>query len=133
MSGVKRLVRVHYLSNYRASIIAVHGLGSDPETTWLSDASTPKGNPHMWLRDGLPKDLRARVLGYWHDSEWLWNALSKDLHAHGEDLLLLKIRQVRETKEQQARPLVLLGHSFGGLIIKQVSERTVTRSLRDHR
>lgn len=83
------------------SIVAVHGLGSNPHTTWLPRKSSrpedgsgqidPTTKP-MWLRDILPQDLqgrgfRVRVLAFNHNTRWKVSALSKSVQDYAEDLL----------------------------------------------
>ncbi|UKZ68716.1 uncharacterized protein TrAtP1_009739 [Trichoderma atroviride] len=73
----------------------------------------------MWLRDFLPLDaLQARVLVYYHNSGWQAHALGMSLRDYGQDLLT-SIEGVRQTETERHRPVVLIGYSFGGLIIKQ--------------
>jgi len=93
------LVLIHALP--ANSIVAVHGLGSNPHTTWLPRKSSrsedgssqidPTAKP-MWLRDILPQDLqghgfRVRVLAFNHNTRWKVNAPSKSLQDYAEDLL----------------------------------------------
>lgn len=92
------------------SVIAVHGLASNPQTTWRTSThvqqdvslvstyseSTTSTAPHrssispesIWLRDFLPQEgLRVRVIMFNHNTAWEANALSKSLDDYGEDLL----------------------------------------------
>lgn len=65
------------------SIIAVHGLGSKPETAWSYAA-----DKNLWLRDFLPEEgLNARILAYYHSSHWRSNALLIDVKELGRDLV----------------------------------------------
>ncbi|KAK6336188.1 hypothetical protein TWF696_001751 [Orbilia brochopaga] len=113
-------------SNILADIVAVHDLGTNPRTTWQSPKASkqdgeesPSSKP-MWLRDFLPREkgLNARVIIFNHNSAWETHALNKSLHDHGGDLLFA-LRRVRQTDEEKQRPIVFIGHGFGGLIIKQ--------------
>ena len=75
----------------------------------------------MWLRDFLPKEgLNARIMAFNHNTAWETGALSKSLQDYGQDLLRA-LGQVRLTDEEKSRPIIFIGHSFGGIIIKQVS------------
>jgi len=91
------------------SLVAVHGLGSSPETAWAYDTSpTPKAargkHPNrtigpMWLRDFLPrKELNVRVIVYYHNSGWQSNALGMELRDYGRDLLQ-HLERLRKTTE----------------------------------
>ena len=87
------------------SIIAVHGLASNPKTTWVSRKHAQDGNSPdpsarlMWLRDFLPRDIpNARVMAFNHNTGWETNALSKSLSHYGDDLLRA-LQRVRQTDE----------------------------------
>lgn len=100
----------------------------------------------MWLCDWLGEDLRrrghlARVLTYGYDSKVAGSSSHAGLKEHGsillEELKLLsdadhssKVLDIEihpsfeltntKDKDRKTRPLILLGHSLGGLLIKQV-------------
>lgn len=83
------------------SIVAVHGLGSDPDTTWKSRRNlslekfrgpTPSENQRLWLNEFLPEDLRkvgfsVRIMTFNHNTRWTANAVNKSLFDFAEDLL----------------------------------------------
>ncbi|KAL8909884.1 MAG: hypothetical protein Q9171_004797 [Xanthocarpia ochracea] len=106
------LVRADKLSS-RASahgidIIFVHGLGSNPDTTWgLRDGQ-------CWVSDFLPQDIPVsfrkdiRIFFYNYDSYWKRDAVQARLRRSGGQKRL-----------EQTRNLVFVGHSYGGLVIKQ--------------
>lgn len=115
------------LTRVACSIIAVHGLASNPETTWLgrgydagTDDTTPRGDAPCrstpperrpnWLRDFLRKDVHARVLVYHHASRWQHHALSKSVGDYAKDLLdaLCNKRQIGDVCFSAARPLIVL-------------------------
>ena len=104
-----------------------------PETA----QTAPEAAEIMWLRDLLPSFVpHARIATYSYESDWRRADVKTSLRKCGEQLLnvlyqnrsdekvskavpnthssLLRIRQERR------RPLVFVGHSLGGLIIKQV-------------
>lgn len=65
------------------SVVAVHGLGSSVETTWMH-----KESQKLWLRDFLGQDLpKARIMTFRHNSKWWADALVKDLTGYGKQLL----------------------------------------------
>ncbi|KAI9855300.1 MAG: hypothetical protein M1813_009839 [Trichoglossum hirsutum] len=121
-----------------ADIVAVHGLGALPKTTWgwrqrahqIMPACPPAANERSklnkpgpnWLRDFLPtEDLNARIMTFNHNTAWGPNALTKSLEDYGQDLLRA-LDEVRSTKEEKSRPIIFIGHSYGGIIIKQALE-----------
>ncbi|KAL3952385.1 hypothetical protein ACCO45_012328 [Purpureocillium lilacinum] len=111
-------------------IVAVHGLGADPEHTWTHAAPTdsvgrsqeptvaeqgPAHNPRIHLlRDLLRPDFpEARILSFEHNSNWLTDAPVKTSEEIGNSLL-------REIKDKRSHlPIIFIGHSLGGIIIKQ--------------
>ncbi|KAK4077222.1 hypothetical protein Purlil1_12436 [Purpureocillium lilacinum] len=110
-------------------IVAVHGLGADPEHTWTHAAPTasvgrcqeptatayrPAHNPRIHLlRDLLRLDFPdARILSFEHNSNWLTDAPVKTSEEIGNSLL-------REIKDKRSHlPIIFIGHSLGGIIIK---------------
>lgn len=96
------------------SIVAVHGLASDPLTTWRAYPETKghddgSNNAPMWLKDFLPHEdgIKIRVFAFNHNTAWKYDALTKSLRDHGEDLLsaLRLIRQGEEVSYQLASVL----------------------------
>lgn len=78
------------------SIIFVHGLGSNPDTTWgLKDAN--------WVSDFLPQDIPTtlrddvRIFFYNYDSYWKRDALQVRLSDLGKSLLAHITSKIRIT------------------------------------
>ncbi|KAK1753768.1 hypothetical protein QBC47DRAFT_47883 [Echria macrotheca] len=95
-------------------IIAVHGLDGHWKDSWTAD------NGVFWLQDLLPTDFpRARIFSFGHDSRTRGapKPLTLDISDHGKDLVtsLANERYLSNTEE---RPLIFIGHSLGGLVIK---------------
>ncbi|KAK3947691.1 hypothetical protein QBC32DRAFT_318570 [Pseudoneurospora amorphoporcata] len=128
--------------------IFVHGLGSNPDTTWraqrpaemglaaTADApkdTTPKTNQFVnWVSDFLPNDLpptigrEVRIFYYNYDSYWQRDALYTRLELLGKGLLE-HIRGIRITEAERSRDLIFVGYSYGGLVVKQgVREQSST-------
>ncbi|KAI9859674.1 MAG: hypothetical protein M1813_006605 [Trichoglossum hirsutum] len=95
-------------------IIAVPGLGSH-----AMGAFKAKGGNNIWLRDFLPKDIpTARILVYGYDT----TITEKDVKHSITDLAIAfldSIRAFRAATKTSRRPIVFIGHSLGGLLIKQ--------------
>jgi len=102
------------------SIIFVHGLGSDPDTTWrarksgthTAGASQPTPTPHgmqeddvCWVTDFLPHDFptgirqSSRVYYYNHDFFWQTDAIATRLWNLSHNMLVRISSEIRKTKE----------------------------------
>lgn len=97
-----------------ADIVFVHGLNGNREQTWTV-AST------FWPQDLLPNDLpHVRVIAWGYNANVLHISMPSSQnsifgHVHS---LLQDIERLRQTQEEQNRPIVFVGHSLGGLVIK---------------
>ena len=92
-------------------IIAITGLAGHAFGSWAA-------SPHMWLRDFLSEDLpRARILLYGYDSN-LAGSQSKNILTDLSSNFVVKLHTMRSLSRSELRPIVLLGHSLGCLIIK---------------
>ncbi|KAG5660877.1 hypothetical protein KAF25_002520 [Fusarium avenaceum] len=99
-------------------IVAVHGLASSVETTWMHPRSKAHWLKEFLTRPGQLEMFTARIMAFRHNSEWATSAPVKDLPDYGMQLLSA-LRDERRTDKTRQRPLILIGHSFGGLLIKQ--------------
>ncbi|KAL5085724.1 hypothetical protein Trisim1_010070 [Trichoderma cf. simile WF8] len=105
-------------------IIAVHGLGASPEHTWTCKPSSKsrtndsQKSVHL-LKDLLMKDERfsdARILHFAYNSDWLVDACFES----ARDIGLRLIESLIERRKTHPRlPLIFVGHSFGGIVIKE--------------
>jgi pimeloyl-ACP methyl ester carboxylesterase len=100
-----------------ADFVFVHGLGGGSSTTWCL-----KQNPeYFWPKEWLPKDpafAGVRVHSFGYNATWAtWLKSPLDVHAFGQSLVeeLLSDPKV----SAQKTPIVLIGHSMGGLVIKK--------------
>lgn len=97
-----------------ADIVFVHGLNGHREKTWSHSSI-------LWPKDLLPQDLpNARII------TWGYNAnvapisglsSQNSLHGHARNLLL-HLERLREEDYERSRPVVFIGHSLGGLVVK---------------
>ncbi len=93
-------------------VLAVSGLGSHPFGSFVH-----KGDGHMWLSDSLPRDIpTARVMVYGYES-----GLQDSTSFAGLDDLAgsLRLDICRLLRSGEQNCLVLVGHSLGGLLIKE--------------
>jgi ankyrin repeat protein/nucleoside-triphosphatase THEP1 len=96
--------------NPQLDIIAVHGLGSNAETTWRH-----KVTKKNWLKEFLPQALPdVRITTFNHDSRWSTDSPVQSLRDHGDSLL-----DCMRHRDNPAGRIIFIGHSFGGIIIKE--------------
>ncbi|GMF76432.1 unnamed protein product [Aspergillus oryzae] len=107
------------------SIVFVHGLGSNPDTTWRARTSTQTTGASTeypsWISDFLPDDLSlpdhqdVRIFFFNFDSYWKRDAVQTRLANIGNDLLEHITNTMRRS---EARDLIFVGYSYGGLVVK---------------
>ena len=97
--------------------IFVHGLGGGSRKTWSKTGSVTD----YWPQDWLPKDpafSTVRVHSFGYDSDWV-RGKDNCLNIHQFGKLLLAEMSVSPSLSQASTPIVLIGHSMGGLVIKK--------------
>lgn len=96
-------------------IIFIHGLGGDRHGTWQKSEETfwPR-----WLTEKFPE---CRVYTYGYDSEKFAGVLTGE-GASIQDLALAMADGIA-SRESRADHLLLVAHSLGGLIVKQMIRR----------
>ncbi|KAI5817778.1 hypothetical protein BZA77DRAFT_25759 [Pyronema omphalodes] len=95
-------------------IIAVTGLSAHAFGSWKS----PDRADRMWLRDFLPLDIPdIRVFTWGYYSSIRNNESTTSITGISRNFLE-DIKRVRE-KETASRPLILIGHSLGGLVLQK--------------
>ncbi|KAF2261462.1 hypothetical protein CC78DRAFT_535652 [Lojkania enalia] len=105
-------------SECSVDIIALSGLASHAFGSFKQ-----KGGSYMWLRDELPSFVpHARVLIYGYDTH-LENSQSfatlEDLGSRfAQAICTARNYSRKESSSSPERPLLLLGHSLGGIVVK---------------
>ena len=109
------LTVLHSPPEHGFDILAVSGLGSHPFGSFAS-----KDDGHMWLADSLPEDFpNARVIIYGHDT----TLQSSTSFAELDDLAGSFQMALGQVLQPQPRRIILVGHSLGGLLIKEAIVR----------
>jgi len=97
------------------SIVLVAGLGGHPKETWRAADGT------LWPKQLLPEHIQnIRVLSFNYNNTLKGTTSQAGIDEHAEDLLVT-LFNAKEDEDAKLRPIVFVGHSLGGLIIKQVS------------
>ncbi|KAI0541034.1 hypothetical protein GGR58DRAFT_458865 [Xylaria digitata] len=92
-------------------IVLVPGLGAHPEESWKSEST--KFN---WTTEALVRDFpKSRLLLYKYQSAWTGSLKVKQFMANIAMAMLTSLQS--ERKKCPRRPIVLIGHSMGGLVI----------------
>ena len=104
---------------YTVDIVAVHGLGGDWENTWTAD------NGKLWLRDFLPDQLHQvkcepRIFSYGYDASTVFSKSVADIQDAATGFLN-SLALERVSKIEECRPLIVIAHNLGGIVIKKVS------------
>ncbi|KAK1712736.1 hypothetical protein BDP67DRAFT_516742 [Colletotrichum lupini] len=97
-------------------VIAMSGLGGHAFGSFKE-----RGGPFMWLRDALPLDVpNARILTYGYDTQLLRSSSFQNLSDLGR-ALQIDLRGIQDPGH--SHPIVFIGHSLGGLVIKETIVR----------
>ena len=98
------------------SIVFVHGLTGRRASTWTS-----KGPSGLWPKTLLaPEFPKARIMGHGYDADAIrisGPASLNTLRDHAQNFALSLSNSRRSAPD---RPLILVGHSLGGLLCEQV-------------
>ncbi|KAL6819660.1 ankyrin repeat-containing domain protein [Trichoderma sp. SZMC 28015] len=93
-------------------VIAVSGLGGHAFGSFKE-----RHGSFMWLRDALPIDYpKARILIYGYNTRLIRSRSFQNLTDLGK-ALQIDMKGIRDFA--QTRPIVFIGHSLGGLVIKE--------------
>lgn len=101
------------------SIVAIHGLCGDP-FTWTA------ANGTMWLQHLLPSAVpNSRIMTYGYDAHIpnSRNIYRNPINSHANNLISA-LSSLRAKTESTQRPLIFVGHSLGGLVIKSALLRS---------
>ncbi|KAI5844898.1 hypothetical protein BZA05DRAFT_408884 [Tricharina praecox] len=99
-------------------IVVVTGLAGNAYGSWGS-----RSPPQMWVRDFLPSDLRergcqVRILTFGYDTAFRDKTITPTVQIFGRWLMESLSRLRPEGNASSRRPIIFMGHSLGGLVIK---------------
>ncbi|KAI4212781.1 MAG: hypothetical protein LQ351_004483 [Letrouitia transgressa] len=107
---------LHEPSYAIADLIFVHGLGGGSRSTWTKDNNSSLYWPQMWLpNDAAFLDVRIHSFGY--NSNWEKESVL-NIHDFAKSLLG-SIQDCPRIPRDSTAPLIFVGHSMGGLVIKR--------------
>lgn len=101
--------------NARVDIVAVHGLGAIPDITWKERKSGINWLSHETMLPSATPE--ARILRFGYDSLWMGKTPIRTSLSTIAYKLLLSLSMIR--MEDLQRPLIFVGHCFGGLVIQR--------------
>lgn len=83
----------------------------------------------MWLRDALPQHLsqariNARVFIYGYDSQLIESDSFQEITDLGREFKNKMVQLTQSSTLSATSRLIVLGHSLGGIIVKQVRLRS---------
>ena len=98
-------------------LVFVHGLGGGSRKTWAKDNLQELYWPQQWLRDEA--DLQGvRIHSFGYDADWIKGTDNCLNILHISKAFLIEL-SILPTLLRTDLPLVLIGHSMGGLVIKK--------------
>ncbi|KAH8195586.1 hypothetical protein TruAng_010242 [Truncatella angustata] len=115
--GLKVMFQPQEAEEIEIDVVAVHGMGANPGYTWTAGLKEQK--PVNWLSDKtmLPKDLsKARIMTYGYQSCWFGEQAVRQSLENVATKLLKSLCE--ERSKCLYRPVIFIGHCFGGLVIQ---------------
>ena len=104
------------LDSVVADLVFVHGLGGGSRSTWTKSMDPALFWPQEWLPyDSKFEDIRIHTFGY--NSNWDKES-TLNIHDFAKSLLG-SVQDCPVIPRGSNTPLILLGHSMGGLVIKK--------------
>ena len=112
--GLRQLWAPDHPSTAIADVVFLHGLTGDSYRTWLHQSSGIHW-PSTFLCQDIP-DVRILAFGYDADVVNSWSAAGQDRVGTHAQNLLSSLADKRDETESTERPIIVVGHSLGGLV-----------------
>ncbi|KAJ6565197.1 Alpha/Beta hydrolase protein [Mycena vulgaris] len=97
-------------------IVALHGLNGHAFDTWQFHSPN---DCFMWLRDSLPEHFpKARIITYGYNANVISDVSTGRIRTFAETFFE-RLKHERDSEGHPNKPLVLMAHSLGGLVLKQ--------------
>ncbi|KAF4472601.1 NACHT and WD domain [Fusarium albosuccineum] len=114
---------LHSPLNPLIDFIFVHGLRGGSIKTWAKSGNLERYWPKAWLPQD-PNLQYARIHSFGYNSDWGGDTgdANLDIHDFGRSLFG-EMRTSPELRNGKPNPIVLIGHSMGGLVIKKDGDR----------
>jgi hypothetical protein len=86
---------------------------------------TSSNGDDLWLRDFLPEDpvvapMNPRISTFGYDASVAFGDAALQIHNIAGQLLK-ELQRMRQRSESTGVPIVIIAHSLGGIVAKQVS------------
>ncbi|TQV98530.1 NACHT and WD domain-containing protein [Cordyceps javanica] len=114
--GPKGLSLLHRPPEPLIDIIFVHGLRGGSVKTWQKGGDPQRFWPQLWL-SVEPGFEHASIHSFGYDAD-IKTGSAFNLHDFGRELLE-EMRISPHLTDNEERPIIMLGHSMGGLVIKK--------------
>ena len=111
--------RQERLLTFKTSIVFLHGLTGNRETTW-TDPNSGTFWPEHLLKADVPRS-RILTFGYDADVTHFWAMASNNRIGNHAMNLVNALAQLRDRTETEDRPIIFVAHSLGGLVFEDVS------------
>lgn len=108
------------------AVVFVHGMGGDRRQTWMHNPDDASGFWPHWL--GKEAGCDTWTVGYDADLT-TWRDTVSALHVQG----LAVMDRLATEPELAGRPLLLIGHGVGGLLIKKIIAHALSKGGPRHR
>ncbi|KAF8244133.1 hypothetical protein K440DRAFT_520118, partial [Wilcoxina mikolae CBS 423.85] len=108
-------------------VIAVTGLAGHAYGSWRN-----RENCRMWLQDFLPQDIKCiRLMSYGYNTALVGQTVP-GTHLDYRRQLVAQLENARSSPEEKTRPIIFIGHSFGGILILQALAQSKINASHKH-